>query len=424
MINTYNKAREYISGLTSRGIVPGLEPIRALCGELGNPQDKIKIIHIAGTNGKGSTGAFISSVLRESGFSTGRYVSPAVTEYREIIRINDRYISEDEYTDIVSQVKTAIEKLEKREIYPTSFEAETAAAFLYFYINKCDYVLVECGMGGLLDATNLIKHPIAEVITQIDMDHMAFLGNTLEKIAQNKAGIIKNNTKVFSAEQKEEARKVLMKKAEETHSEIIFAEEPEVIRSDIKGTEFNYRSIKNIKISLAGTYQPYNAAAAIDLCVALGIDEDYIKKGLEKTRWQFRFEADENGWIYDGAHNPAAALQLRRTIDEILLNKRIAYIVGVFRDKAYDEILRITASAANAIYAVTPPTARGLESYKLAEAAKKYCGNVIDAETTENAVKQCLSENYDNVIVFGSLSFLGHIKKEKELIYGQMPKNN
>lgn len=424
MINTYNKAREYISGLTSRGIVPGLEPIRALCGVLGNPQDKIKIIHIAGTNGKGSTGAFISSILRESGFSTGRYVSPAVTEYREIIRINDRYISEDEYTDIVSQVKTAIEKLEKREIYPTSFEAETAAAFLYFYINKCDYVLVECGMGGLLDATNLIKHPIAEVITQIDMDHMAFLGNTLEKIAQNKAGIIKNNTKVFSAEQKEEARKVLMEKAEETHSEIIFAEEPEVIRSDIKGTEFNYRSIKNIKISLAGTYQPYNAAAAIDLCVALGIDEDYIKKGLEKTRWQFRFEADENGWIYDGAHNPAAALQLRRTIDEILLNKRIAYIVGVFRDKAYDEILRITASAANAIYAVTPPTARGLESYKLAEAAKKYCGNVIDAETTENAVKQCLSENYDNVIVFGSLSFLGHIKKEKELIYGQMPKNN
>lgn len=424
MINTYTKAREYISGLTSRGIVPGLEPIKALCGELGNPQDKIKIIHIAGTNGKGSTGAFISSILRESGFSTGRYVSPAVTEYREIIRINDRYISEDEYTDIVSQVKTAIEKLEKREIYPTSFEAETAAAFLYFYINKCDYVLVECGMGGLLDATNLIKHPIAEVITQIDMDHMAFLGNTLEEIAQNKAGIIKNNTKVISAEQKEEARKVLMKKAEETHSEIIFAEEPEVIRSDIKGTEFNYRSIKNIKISLAGTYQPYNAAAAIDLCVALGIDEDYIKKGLEKTRWQFRFEADENGWIYDGAHNPAAALQLRRTIDEILSNKRIAYIVGVFRDKAYDEILRITASAANAIYTVTPPTARGLESYKLAEAAKKYCGNVIDAETTENAVKQCLSENYDNVIVFGSLSFLGHIKKEKELIYGQMPKNN
>ena len=360
MINTYTKAREYISGLTSRGIVPGLEPIKALCGELGNPQDKIKIIHIAGTNGKGSTGAFISSILRESGFSTGRYVSPAVTEYREIIRINDRYISEDEYTDIVSQVKTAIEKLEKREIYPTSFEAETAAAFLYFYINKCDYVLVECGMGGLLDATNLIKHPIAEVITQIDMDHMAFLGNTLEEIAQNKAGIIKNNTKVISAEQKEEARKVLMKKAEETHSEIIFAEEPEVIRSDIKGTEFNYRSIKNIKISLAGTYQPYNAAAAIDLCVALGIDEDYIKKGLEKTRWQFRFEADENGWIYDGAHNPAAALQLRRTIDEILSNKRIAYIVGVFRDKAYDEILRITASAANAIYTVTPPTARGL----------------------------------------------------------------
>lgn len=424
MINTYTKAREYISGLTSRGIVPGLEPIKALCGELGNPQDKIKIIHIAGTNGKGSTGAFISSILRESGFSTGRYVSPAVTEYREIIRINDRYISEDEYTDIVSQVKTAIEKLEKREIYPTSFEAETAAAFLYFYINKCDYVLVECGMGGLLDATNLIKHPIAEVITQIDMDHMAFLGNTLEEIAQNKAGIIKNNTKVFSAEQKEEARKVLIKKAEETHSEIIFAEEPEVIRSDIKGTEFNYRSIRNIKISLAGMYQPYNAAAAIDLCVALGIDEDYIKKGLEKTRWQFRFEADENGWIYDGAHNPAAALQLRRTIDEILSDKRIAYIVGVFRDKAYDEILRITASAANAIYAVTPPTARGLESYKLAEAAKKYCGNVIDAETTENAVKQCLSENYDNVIVFGSLSFLGHIKKEKELIYGQMPKNN
>ena len=423
-LNTYKEAREYIASLTPRGIVPGLKTMEFLCYELGNPQDKIKTIHIAGTNGKGSIGAFISSILRANGCSVGRYVSPAVTEYREIIQLDGEYISEDDYTGIISKVSRAVKTAEQQGIYPTSFEAETAAAFLYFAEKSCEYALIECGMGGTLDATNVIKHPEAAVLASISMDHMRFLGDTLEEIAGNKAGIIKNGIPVFSAKQKPAALEVIKRKCETENAVLTSATEPEIINSDLNGTSFNYRGLNDLYISLAGVYQPLNAAAAVDLCMYLGINRDTIRRGLSDTKWPLRFENGTNGWIYDGAHNEDAALRLRDTIKELLAGKKLAYITGVFKDKAYDEILRLTAPLADTIYTVTLPTDRGLSSSKLAEVASKYCRNVIDAETAEKAVRLCAEESYDNVIVFGSLSFLAHIKKEKEAVYGKMSKDN
>lgn len=421
---TYKEARGYIASLTARGIVPGLKTMEVLCGALGAPQNKIKTIHLAGTNGKGSAGAFISSILRAAGYTVGRFVSPAVTEYREIIRLNDEYISERDYASVVFEVSRAVEAAEKQGIYPTSFEAETAAAFLYFSKKNCDFAVIECGMGGLLDATNIIEKPEAAVITSISMDHMRFLGDTIEEIAANKSGIIKSGIKVFLAKQKPDVLRVIKEKCEKEGAFLTIAAEPAIRHAEQDGICFDYRDLKKLYIPLAGLYQPENAAAAIDLCRSLGIDGDTIRRGLRDTKWPLRFEADGTGWIYDGAHNEDAARRLRDTIAAMLGGKRLAYIVGVFRDKAYDEIMRLTAPAADTIYTVKPPGDRGLSSVELAETAGKYCKNVIDAENTANAVRLCIAENYDNVIVFGSLSFLARIKKEKESIYEQMSKDN
>lgn len=410
----YTQAREYITALSARGIKPGLDTIRELCGRLGDPQDKIKTIHIAGTNGKGSVGAFIESILRASGMSIGRYVSPAVEEYREIIQLDGEYIEEAEYADIVSRISAV-----SHGISPTAFEAETAAAFLYFAEKGCDYAIIECGMGGELDATNIIKSPAASVITSISLDHTAFLGDTIYEIAKNKAGIIKEGTQNFSARQPDEAMKALYEKT----SHIITAHEPKIIRSDMLGTHFNYKGHNSLFISLVGTHQPHNAALAIEVCDALGIDDETIRNGLKDTQWKFRFETDENGWIFDGAHNPDAAKRLRETIDTLLKGKKLAFITGVFRDKDYKTITALTAGAANVIYTVKPPGERGLESAVLAETARQYCSNVTDAKTIENAVRLCAEGGYDNVIVFGSLSFLSRIKQEKEALYEQMSEN-
>lgn len=415
----YKQARKYVDSLSVRGIKPGLENINKLCRCLGNPQDNVKIIHIAGTNGKGSTGAFISSILSNAGYKVGRYVSPAVSEYREIIRINDEYISEEDYAAVISRISQT-----PKEICPTAFEAETAAAFLYFDIKKCDYAIIECGMGGLLDATNIIKNPCAVVITSISRDHTAYLGDTITEIAKNKAGIIKHKSKVFSALQPHEAMAVINKTCIEKQAELTVSNQPEIVSFAITGTTFNYREYKNIYIPLAGAYQPYNVCTAIDVCRGLGIGSNVIVNGLKNTKWHFRFDADSDGWIYDGAHNPDAALQLRKTIDTLLSDKKLAFIVGVFRDKEYDDIMRITVPAADTVYTVKPPSARGLESSILADTVRRYCTNVIDAVSVENAVRLCAKADFDNVVVFGSLSFLSYIKYVKEAFYEQMSKDN
>ena len=420
----YSEAREYTASLVSRGIAPGLETIGALCEALGNPQDKIKTIHIAGTNGKGSIGTFISYILQADKKSVGRYVSPAVSEYREIIRINNEYISEFEYTDIISEVAAAINTLEKQGIYPTSFEAETAAAFLYFAKKGCDYALIECGMGGALDATNIIKCPAAAVFASISMDHMSFLGNTLSEIARNKSGIIKPGTEVFTSIQSDEVLEVIREKSSSENVRLHIAEVPRIKEETIKGTVFDYGDTKDVFIPLAGVYQPYNASVAIELCKTLGVDEAAIKQGLRDTKWSFRFEADKDGWIFDGAHNEDAARQLRGSVDTLLKGRKIAYIVGVFRDKAYDRMLEIMAPAADMIYTVKPPTDRGLDAAELAEAAAKYTDKVSAARDMTDAIRLCAAGKYDNVLVFGSLSFLAHIKQEKELIYEQMSEDN
>lgn len=409
---TYKEASEYINSLKSRGIVPGLSAMRRLCEELGNPQDKVKTIHIAGTNGKGSVGAFIDSILISAGFDTGRFVSPAVEDNREIYQYNGKWIDETDYALCVEKVRDAAQIIEKDGFFPTSFEAETAAAFVYFNMKHCSYAVVECGMGGRLDATNVISSPECSVITPISLDHTAFLGETLEEITREKAGIIKRGSPVAAAYG--DYADVIRRKCAELSSELVFAKKPEITACGINGIEFVYGGL-NLHTRLAGLYQAENAALAAESVRLLKdkISDTAIAEGIKNARWEYRFEVCRKNpyWILDGAHNPDGAERLMETLDKYLPEGRIVYIFGVFKDKAYDKMAELTARRADRIYTVKPPSDRGLDSGVLAETVKKYARDVIAAKSVEQAAEMCAGEKCRAVVCFGSLSFLKEIKR-------------
>lgn len=412
----YRQSVEYIHSLQGRGIVPGLSAMRMLCNRIGNPQDKIKTIHIAGTNGKGSVGAYISSILINAGYNVGRYVSPAVNDNLEIYQYNDNYISKEDYSNCVEIIKEAMSDVEKDGYFPTAFEAETAVAFLYFNMKNCDYAVIECGMGGRLDATNVIKSPQCSVITAISMDHTAFLGNSIEEIAKEKAGIIKSKVPVASAFQTEQAMQVIQKTCKELSAECVFVKEVKTVECGINGIDFIYKDLE-LHTVLAGLYQAENAALAIEAVKLLGekISDDTIIKGIENAYWGYRFEicGQSPYWILDGAHNPDGAECLLKTLEKYFPNERIIYIFGVFKDKDYDKMAKIISKKACRIYAVTPPSNRGLDSKVLAQTVKKYNSNVVAADSIDDAIRMCNAEKCGVVVCFGSLSFLKIIKNKK-----------
>ncbi|MCD8391220.1 MAG: bifunctional folylpolyglutamate synthase/dihydrofolate synthase [Firmicutes bacterium] len=404
----YAEATEYIRGIEKYGSVLGLDNMRRLTAELGNVENTLNIIHIAGTNGKGSCGAFIDAILRDAGYSVCRYVSPAVFEYREHFQYNGENITEDELAAVISRVRRAADNICP---HPTVFEVETAAAFLYCTDKKCDYAILETGMGGRYDAVNIISKSKMSVITSIGMDHTAFLGDTIEKIAYEKAGIIKENGSVVSAVQIKAAADVIEDVCIEKHARLTVADKLSNIRQNV----FDYDDMRDVKISLNGAFQPYNAAAAIEVCTELGISEEHIRCGLANTKWRGRFETIcENPLIIaDGAHNPAAAAALADTIRENFGGKRLNFIMGVLKDKEYNKIAALTAPLADMIYTVTPDNARALNAKSLADAVRVYNKNV-EATDIKTAVKKCAADKERVTIAFGSLSYLGDLTKAVE----------
>ncbi|MGN0182826.1 MAG: bifunctional folylpolyglutamate synthase/dihydrofolate synthase [Candidatus Ornithomonoglobus sp.] len=413
----YNEAREYIEELKPRGIQPGLTSISALCEELGSPQNYLSIIHIAGTNGKGSAGAFLAAVLNAAGRSVGRFVSPAVGDYLEAFTIDGRPISEELYARCAEQVKAAAERLAARSIFPTSFEAETAIAFLSLRELCPDYALIECGMGGRLDSTNIISSPFVSVITSISHDHKRFLGSTIAEIAAEKSGIIKYNCPVVTCEQTDDAMEVIAAAAREHGSPLYIADDIENARYYEDKTVFDFEG-EEYTIHLPGVFQPQNAATAVKAAQLLGISGENIRKGLEGAVWGYRFERIGK-YILDGAHNEDAARRLAQSIRQYLPKKRPAFICGCFRDKDYDAIARITAPLAGAVYCIKPPTERGLEGETLRGAFEKYGAKAYNAGTLESALE--MTADCDAVVIFGSLSILGDAKR---LIQNKQKGNN
>ncbi|MBR6628061.1 MAG: bifunctional folylpolyglutamate synthase/dihydrofolate synthase, partial [Lachnospiraceae bacterium] len=293
----YKEAMAYIEELGSYGIVPGLGNITELCRRLGNPQDALRFVHVAGTNGKGSTIAFMASILECAGYRVGRYTSPAVFEYRERYAVNGRMITQKAFGELLEQVKEACDAMTAEGMpHPTTFEAETALAFLYFKEKACDVVVLETGMGGAMDATNLIKTTDAAVLVSVSMDHMQYLGKTLTEIAGQKAGIIKPGCAVVCAPQKDEVYEVLVKAAEEKACSLYRADTGMLtcMKNGIRKQSFNYKKYKKLEITMAGKYQTDNALTAIEAAEALKdrgyhISEEAVRKGLLQAKWPGRF---------------------------------------------------------------------------------------------------------------------------------------
>lgn len=424
----YQEAMAYIKGCSGFGIVPGLDNIRELLRRLDHPEKKLKFIHIAGTNGKGSTLAFISTVLTEHGYKTGRYVSPTIVEYRERFQLQGKPVSKAEVGRLMETVALHADAMEKEGYaHPTPFEIETAMAFLLFAKKECDFVVLETGMGGKLDATNIIENTLISVITHISMDHMGFLGKTIEEIASHKAGIMKKGSVVVSANQDAKVLEILKKEAKCSQvSRITFVEEQEIkgIKFESCKTIFSYKDFKKLKISLLGTYQVKNAALALEVILELqkmgySFKEEIIEKAFYNTVWPARFQMIDKKpiFIIDGAHNEAAAEELRKSIQFYFTNKRIIYIIGMFRDKEYEKVVAKTCDLAEHVITVSKKdNSRALSALELAEEVSKVNPMVTVADSVEEAVElsYLLADNDAVIIAFGSLAYLGECMKAVE----------
>ena len=417
----YEEAMNFIQNTNKFGSVLGLDNIRELLERLGNPQDQLRVVHIAGTNGKGSTLAFLAGIFRESGYRAGRYVSPASFSYEERFRINEENISKKDLCFYMEKIKNVAEEMVKDGLsHPTMFEIETALSFLYFLDKKVDVVLLETGMGGRLDATNVVKKPIATVIASIGMDHMQFLGDTLEKIESEKAGIIKEGCPVISYDNTKEVNEVIKNKAKQMHAKVTFVNSAgiRVLQESLNGESFSYRSsdgrwYEKIEIPLLGRHQINNAALALETLNVIKnyycISDFQTEDGMRKTIWRGRIEILEREpmVICDGAHNPDGAKSLLSFLQNNFTNQRLIYIMGVLSDKDYEQMVQILAPSADKIYTVAPDNPRALSSRELCNCISKYHQNVEERQR----LAECLSEvrqkaeKDDVIIICGTLSF-------------------
>ncbi len=430
----YREAMGYVESLQQYGSVLGLDNMQELCNRLGNPQKELKFVHIAGTNGKGSVLAYVSTVLQTAGYKVGRYISPTIFDYRERFQINGKPITQSGLCKYLEQVKEVAQQMAAEELpHPTPFEIETAIAFLYFLDKQCDIVVLETGLGGRLDATNIITTPVCSVFTSISMDHMAVLGDTLEEIAVQKAGIIKEKGCVVSIRQQPEAMQVIKQTAQRKKSRLLIADvsRAKQVKYGLKTQHFSYDKYKNLTISMTGQYQIDNAVLAVEVIGALQksgfpVSEEQLRKGLLQTNWLGRFSVigQKPLFIADGAHNEDGAARLAQSIRFYFTNKRIIYIMGILKDKEYDKIIRQTYELAEHIITVTPPNKeRALHAYELAQNVKEYHDSVTVADSLQEAVEIAyLLAGRDKetvVIAFGSLSYLGeliHIVEHRDTI--------
>lgn len=409
----YTKAMDYIYEKNKLGSVPGLNNIKELLRRLGNPQNRCRCLHIAGTNGKGSVFSFVQEILLQAGYSVGRYVSPTIFCYLERFQINKVNMSQEHFAGLLTVVAKEVDGMLSAGFEsPTSFEIETAIAFLYFLESDVDFVLVECGMGGELDATNVIDRPLIEIIASIGMDHMQFLGNSLKDIAFQKVGIIKNDSTCVSSPQVDEVRSVIEECCRKTGTELCIVNEKDIDIIDIKigKTIFKYKGTE-FEISIMGEHQVTNAVTAIETVKSIPkITSEDIQNGLRKTVWPGRMtKIKDTPLMYvDGAHNEQAWKILKKTINKYFTNRKIIYIIGVLRDKEYNKMIDILRDTMKYVITVTPDNPRALDNKILAKLVSDRGIPVTTAENANEASEIALEKagNDDVIMVCGSLSIL------------------
>ncbi len=421
---TYEEARKYIEYTDTLGSVLGLDSIKELLRRLGDPQNRVKVVHIAGTNGKGSICAFLDGILENAGYVVGRYISPTIFTYLERFQINGTYMDEDTFAVYLERVKNVADAMAADGLNrPTSFETETAIAFCYFMDKNVDILLLETGMGGLLDATNVCKSPLCTIIASISMDHTQFLGDTLQKIYSQKLGIMKKDVPCVAYPVNEDLMPQWIEKCDENattgSSVMVNPSDIDILHSGLDGSSYIYKG-NTYDLAVSGIYQIYNSVVAVETAYMLQ-KEGYdlknvnISDGLAATRWKGRFQKlmDVPPVYVDGAHNPGGWRALRKNIDTYFPGRDLIYICGVFRDKDYRQMLEIMMPGAGCFIAVQPDNPRALSNRELGELAKMYIDSVYVQDDVDDAVEQALrisSEVEDPVvIIFGSLSFIGPI---------------
>lgn len=414
----YNEAIEYIHSVNWTFCKPGLERVRELCHALGDPQDKLKYIHVAGTNGKGSFCAMTDSILRHAGYKVGLFTSPYILEFNERMRINGENISDAELCELVELIKPVADKMSDK---PTEFELITAIAFMYFARHECDIVVLECGLGGRLDATNIIKTPVLSVITGIALDHTSILGDTVEQIALEKAGIIKADVPVLWCGKNAAAEQIIKNKAQEIDAPVYTADKQDLVvnKLTLDGTYMELGDRKNIRLALLGTYQPENAAnalSAVDMLnkMGYGISDTAVGKGLEAVKWPARFEVISKSplVIADGGHNPEGIDVAVDSIQKYFPNKKVAIVTGVMADKDYSYMAKRISTVAQKAFCLKPSNPRALSSDKYAKVFESLGVSATACESIDAAVKSALKFAQTSgvpVVSLGSLYMYGEV---------------
>lgn len=424
----YIESVNYIHSLLKFGIRPGLNGMDALLHCLGNPHKNMKYVHVAGTNGKGSTSTAISNVLTEAGYKVGLYTSPYVTDFLERVQFCGKPIDKALFAKCVEEVRDAVESLEKQGVIITEFEALTASAFLCYKELQCDIVVLEVGLGGRLDATNIIDTPLVNVITSLSIDHSAILGETIEAIAFEKCGTIKENGNVVcSFGQPEGALTVIEKTVNDKNNTLVIPCESDIkiYKSDIFGTELSYKN-QDYFIKMAGEHQVKNMTCVIEACTLLKEDftitDENIKSGIEKTILPARVEiiSKKPLVILDGGHNADGAKAFFNAVSSVLDSKEKVFVVaGMMGDKAVENSLSPLIKKSDCFVCVTPENPRAMTAKELSEIADKYCANVLIVESPKKAVKlvESMLNEKDVLCVVGSLYLAGEVRETLSEIF-------
>lgn len=419
------QAIDYIHSVNWVFCKPGLDRIRTLCQSLGNPQDKLKFIHVAGTNGKGSFCAMTASMLQAAGYRTGLFTSPYIVDFNERMQINGENISEAELIELVETVRPVADAMEDR---PTEFELITALAFLYFAKHDCDVVVLECGLGGRLDATNIITTPILSVITGIALDHTAILGDTVEQIAGEKAGIIKQNVPVLWCGDDEVAARVIRKQAQDKHAPVYTVPRQELTlhAMTLEGTDFDFGHYKHLHLPLLGSYQPHNASnalCAIDLLAKLdfAVSDQAVRQGLACVAWPARFEIISRDplIIADGGHNPEGIDGAVGSIRAYFGDRKVGIVTGVMADKDYRYMAGRMAEVTEQVFCLTPNNPRALPATEYAAVFASLGVSAVATHSVQEALTKAVAwakQTGAPLVCLGSLYMYGEIRKALEKI--------
>lgn len=417
---TTEEAIEYIRSVKWLGSKPGLSRIRELLQRLGNPQKSLKFVHVAGTNGKGSTCAMISSVLCTAGYRVGMHTSPYISRFNECMRVCGEMVSDEEITELVEIVRPAAEAMDD---HPTEFELITALAMLYFKRQNCDIVVLEVGLGGELDSTNVIDTPELAVIAAIGLDHTAQLGNTIEQVASAKAGIIKPGGDVVVYGAEPEALAVFEKKCESVGARLTRVDFSRltVRELSLESALADFEPYKSLRIPLAGAYQPKNMALAVTALEVLrkkgwNITDDALRRGLENVAWPGRFEllSRDPVVILDGAHNVHGVKAACDGFDALFPSQKLVILMGVMADKDVSNMVALLASHAAAFVTVTPHNDRALPGEKLAELIQSHGVPAYACGSIEHGVREALRlarEHGAPIAALGSLYFSADIRR-------------